>query len=78
MSKREKLLASVRNNRASTRFSDLQRLLEYEGFGLARVSGSHHIYRRADGRMCNMQESRDGMAKSYQVDQVLEAIDAAS
>jgi hypothetical protein len=39
---------------------------------------SHHIFRRADGRMCNIQATRDGMAKRYQVDQVLEAIDAAS
>src|SRR5262249_5295347 len=78
MSKRAKLLESVRNNRGDTRFSDLQLLLEQHGFRLARITGSHHIYRRADGRMCNIQKTRDGMAKRYQVDQVLEAIDAAS
>jgi hypothetical protein len=27
--------------------------------------------------MCNIQEAPDGMAKAYQVEQVLEAIDAA-
>ena len=72
------MLERLRNNPAGARFPDLQKLLEHEGFRLARVAGSHHIYRHSDGRMCNIQKTGDGMAKRYQVDQVLEAIDAAS
>jgi len=77
MAKREKLLDRIRNNPRGTRFADLQRLLRASGFELQRVVGSHHIYRHATGRMCNIQEAPGGMAKPYQVEQVLEAIDAA-
>jgi predicted RNA binding protein YcfA (HicA-like mRNA interferase family) len=77
MAKREKLLESIRNNVRGARFSDLQRLLNQFGFALQRISGSHHIYRHPSGRMCNIQEEAGGMAKAYQVEQVLEAIDAA-
>jgi len=77
MAKRDKLLERVRNNPRGTRFSDLQRLLGEFGFDLQRVTGSHHIYRHASSRMCNIQEAPGGMAKAYQVEQVLEAIDAA-
>lgn len=38
MSKREKLLES---------FAQIRKLLEYEGFTLERITGSHHVSRKA-------------------------------
>jgi predicted RNA binding protein YcfA (HicA-like mRNA interferase family) len=77
MSKREKLLDKLKNNPRAARFEDLQRALKNSGFVLARIGGSHFIYRHKNGRMCNIQRASDGGAKSYQIEQVLEAIDAA-
>jgi predicted RNA binding protein YcfA (HicA-like mRNA interferase family) len=71
------LLQRIKSNPGGTRFSDLQRLLGQFGFVWERIEGSHHLYRRADGRMCNVQQSSDAMAKKYQVELVLKAIDAA-
>ncbi len=77
MSKRKKLLDKLRNNPRAARFEDLQTVLTHSGFVLARIAGSHFIYRHMDGRMCNIQRASDGGAKRYQIEQVLEAIDAA-
>lgn len=38
----------VRGNFANVRFTDVSRLLNALGFRLARVSGSHHIWRHPD------------------------------
>jgi predicted RNA binding protein YcfA (HicA-like mRNA interferase family) len=44
MSRREKLLAKIRNNPKGVRFEDLTKLLEWYGFELKRVKGSHYGY----------------------------------
>ena len=44
MSRQEKLLAKIRNSQKSVRFEDLTKLLEWYGFELKRVRGSHHAY----------------------------------
>lgn len=44
MSKREKLRARLKNNPNDAAFSDIQKLLEQEGFMLDRITGSHHIF----------------------------------
>ncbi|MEX2181736.1 MAG: type II toxin-antitoxin system HicA family toxin [Gemmatimonadaceae bacterium] len=50
-------------------------LAECFGWTFDRSSGSHHIYKRlGDRRLMNFQEVR-GMAKPYQVRQLLRAID---
>ncbi len=46
MGRREKLLAKIRNNPKGVRFEDLTKLLEWYGFELKRVKGSHHAYTR--------------------------------
>ena len=77
MARIERLVAEMRKNPANVRFSDLVRVCEHY-FGNARQTGSsHRIYKtpwRGDPRV-NIQESRDGKAKIYQVRQVLAAID---
>ena len=44
MSKKAKLLAKIRNNPRAVRFEELVKLLEWHGFELKRISGSHHAY----------------------------------
>lgn len=46
MTKRETLLAKLRNSQKSVSFEDIESLLVRYGFVLVRVSGSHHRYQR--------------------------------
>lgn len=74
MAKCRDLLQRARTSPTSLRFREAQRLAECFGFELARIRGSHHIYRSANSRaVVNLQE-RAGMAKPYQVRQLLMAI----
>lgn len=78
MSKREKLLAAVRNNPRDVRFEDLVRLIEALGFVFDRQAGSHRIYVHSNTAipLINVQDTKNGKAKPYQVEQVLALIDA--
>ena len=71
----DKLLGQIRRNPRNVRFADLQKLCE-RYFGESRRHGSHLIYHtpwKGEPRV-NIQPS-GGMAKPYQVRQVLRAID---
>ena len=48
MGKREKIIARLINSPQNATFSDIRNLLEYEGFYLERVTGSHHIFKYAE------------------------------
>jgi hypothetical protein len=76
MSSVEKILEDMRSASANVRFSDLRRVCE-EFFGTPRTSGgSHMIFKTpwpGDPRV-NIQNDK-GRAKTYQVRQVLLAID---
>ena len=76
MSSIEKLLKTIAANPQNVRFSDLDRLCTHY-FGKPRNRGtSHHVYRTpwpGDPRV-NIQKGKDGKAKTYQVKQVLAAI----
>jgi predicted RNA binding protein YcfA (HicA-like mRNA interferase family) len=80
MSKAEKLLAAIRNNPADVRFDDLVRLLKVLGFQHDRDNGSHQIYihtRRPQSiPRVNIQPTHNGLAKVYQVKQVLSIVDS--
>ena len=68
-------LKSLRANPSAVRFNDLVRICDYF-FGKPRISSSHYIYKMpwpGDPRV-NIQ-NKSGMAKAYQVRQVLAAID---
>ena len=71
-----KIVAEMKTNPKGIRFSELQKVCEFY-FGKARQSGSSHcIYKTpwsGDPRV-NIQNSK-GKAKSYQVKQVLLAIE---
>ncbi len=48
MSRRDKLLAKMRNNPKAVRFEELANLLEWYGFEPKRIRGSHHAYTRGN------------------------------
>jgi len=72
----EEILRSIRNHTENVRFSDLCKVCDHY-FGTPRQQGSsHRVYRMpwlGDPRV-NIQNSK-GKAKSYQVRQVLKAIE---
>ena len=77
MSKWQKLLDKMRQSAGSIRFDELARVCDHY-FGNPRQAGtSHRIYRtpwQGDPRI-NIQRTKNGKVKHYQVMQVLEAID---
>jgi hypothetical protein len=44
VSRREKLLTKIRTDPRGVRFDELAKLLEWHGFELKRVKGSHHYF----------------------------------
>ena len=76
MSRIEEIIADMRRNPQGIRFRDLCRVCD-ACFGEARQGGSsHRVYKtpwQGDPRV-NMQNDK-GMAKTYQVRQVLRALD---
>ncbi|WP_407810039.1 toxin HicA [Spirulina subsalsa] len=68
------LLAQFQSNPKNVRFKDLVRVCEYY-FGEGRQKGSHLIFKTpwAGDPRVNIQD-KNGMAKPYQVRQVLDAI----
>ncbi len=75
----EQLLELARSNPRGVRFVELCSLAECHGWQLARQSGSHHIYKRkGQMRLMDFQPGANGMAKPYQVRQLLRDIDAAN
>jgi hypothetical protein len=71
------IIAAMRENPPGVRFADLRRVCE-DRFGPPRQRGSSHLVFKTpwpgDPRV-NIQESKGGKAKAYQVRQVLAAID---
>lgn len=47
MSRKRKLYEKLKNNPQSGTFEDVDNLLQWCGFELRRVTGAHHIYKRA-------------------------------
>lgn len=77
VAKVEKIIEQMRNAPQNVRYGDLAKVCE-EHFGAPRQQGtSHAVYKTpwvGDPRV-NIQTAKNGMAKTYQVRQVLEAID---
>lgn len=48
MTKREKLLDRIKQSPHNVTFADIRKLLESEAFILKRVTGSHHVFQKAD------------------------------
>lgn len=76
MARCEKLEQQARRNPKGLRFTEACSLAECYGFVLRRVAGSHRIYTHpTEERPLPLQPDSNGMAKAYQVKQLLEAID---
>jgi predicted RNA binding protein YcfA (HicA-like mRNA interferase family) len=75
MGKREKLIARLINSPQNATFSDIRNLLEYEGFYLDRVTGSHHIFKYAETTF--VIPVHNNRVKAIYVRKVLELIESA-
>ncbi|WP_373541317.1 type II toxin-antitoxin system HicA family toxin [Chamaesiphon sp.] len=75
MGKREKIIERLTNSPQNATFSDLRNLLEYEGFYLDRVTGSHHIFKYAETTF--VIPVHNNRVKAIYVRKVLELIEAA-
>jgi predicted RNA binding protein YcfA (HicA-like mRNA interferase family) len=78
MSKRQKLLDACRNNPKGVSFDELASLVKAVGFEHDRTSGGHMIFVHPVAAIppVNLQPANNGMAKPYQVRQVLDIIEA--
>jgi hypothetical protein len=77
MAKVADIVAWMRENPKGVRYSELQKVCEHY-FGPPRQQGtSHSVYetRWAGDPRVNIQRGESGMAKVYQVEQVVQAID---
>lgn len=48
MAKKDKLFQRLKNSPNNVNFAEIRQLLELEGFILDRITGSHHIFQKAD------------------------------
>ena len=74
----DELLTNARNNPKGVRFVDACALATCFGWVFARSRGSHHIYKRPAQMKVMVFQDANGMAKDYQVRQLLRAIDESS
>jgi hypothetical protein len=75
MTQRRKLLEKARNNPAGVRFGELCLLAEHMGFIKRGSKGSHVIYEKDGVEDILTFQNRKGMAKPYQVRQLLAVIE---
>lgn len=75
MTRREKLLAAIRNNPRSVRFADACKVAEAIGFVRAGGKGSHTVYAKSrEPTILNFQ-NRSGYIPPYQARQLIEMMD---
>lgn len=72
--KSNKLLAELEQSKKNFRFSRFVTIIEAFGFRLARVKGSHHIFKREDVRENVNVQDKKGKAKAYQIVQFLKIV----
>jgi hypothetical protein len=76
VAKREKLLRHARRAPHQLRFRDAVWLAEAHGFDHVRTRGSHTMFKSAGFPRLLIFQNVDGLVPAYQVQQLLEAIDA--
>ena len=72
MTRREKLLAGIRNNPRGVRFEDACRAAEAIGFVRAGGKGSHVVYARTGEPTILNFQNRNGYIPPYQARQLIE------
>ena len=75
MTKREKLLASIRNNSKGVRFDDACKAAEMLGFTHKGGQGSHRAFARSDEAALLNFQNRNGLIPPYQSRQLIEMMD---
>ena len=75
MSRHDKLLTKIRNNPNAVRFEDLAKLLEWHGFELRRIKGSHHVFRRGQEPPIVVSRRRTPHVSPGAVKEVIQRID---
>jgi len=75
MTRREKLLAAIRNNPRGVRFGDACKAAELIGFVRAGGKGSHSVYAKAGEPTILNFQNRDGYIPPYQARQLIEMLD---
>lgn len=74
VARRDPVLARVVEGRGTVRFRDLEHALRRLGFSLARLSGSHRIYRHPKVPRPLSIQPKGNEAKRYQVNQLRDMI----
>ena len=74
MTRREKLLAAIRNNPKDVRFVDACKAAEAVDFARAGGKGSHTIYARAGEPTILNFQNRNGRIPPYQARQLIEML----
>jgi predicted RNA binding protein YcfA (HicA-like mRNA interferase family) len=75
MTRRQKLIDKAMNNPAGIRFKELCHLAEHMGFQKRGGKGSHVVYERDGVEEILTFQNHKGMAKPYQVKQMLAVIE---
>lgn len=75
MTRREKLLAAIRNNPNDVRFADASKAAETIGFVRAGGRGSHVVYARTGEPTILNFQNRGGSIPPYQARQLIEMLD---
>jgi predicted RNA binding protein YcfA (HicA-like mRNA interferase family) len=75
MTRRQKLIDKAMNNPAGIRFKELCLLAEHTGFQKRGGKGSHVVYERDGVEEILTFQNHRGMAKPYQVKQMLAVIE---
>lgn len=75
MTRRDKLLAAIRNNPRSVRFADACKVAEAIGFVRAGGKGSHNVYAKSGEPTVLNFQNRNGYIPPYQARQLIEMMD---
>lgn len=75
MTRRRKLIEKARNHPAGVRFREICLLAEQLGFTKRGGKGSHVVYEKGGVEEILTFQDRNGMAKPYQVKQLIAVID---
>lgn len=69
------MLEKILTNSKNVNFSDMVGIVEAFGFSLARINGSHHIFKHDSvSEIINLQNV-NGQAKPYQIKQFIDIIE---
>jgi len=73
-----RILERILSGSKNIKFKEIVALIEAYGFRLARINGSHHIFVHPEVREIINLQNVDGMAKPYQIRQLLKLVELNS